>query len=171
MQFQVPQFIEAEDKIVGPLSLKQFFYLGTVAAVGFVLYFAIVFWLWLIIVIFVGGLGLAMAFVKINGRPISKILLSGIKFYWQPQTFVWQPENPQVNKNEEIAKLAKKPGFSLESIIAGVSLKNTWQKLQTGTKQGLISAQDFSQKVKERYQVFEKITGERRAARRVDYRY
>lgn len=171
MQFQVPQFIETEDKIVGPLSLKQFFYLAAVAAIGFVLYFIIVFWLWLIIMIFVGGLGLSAAFVKINGRPLSKILLSGFKFYWQPQTFVWQPENPQVKKSEEITKLAKKPGVSLESIITGSSLKNTWQKLQTGTKQGLISAQNFSEKVKERYQVFEKITGERRAARRVDYRY
>ncbi|MEK7180849.1 MAG: PrgI family protein [Patescibacteria group bacterium] len=170
MQFQVPQFIETEDKIIGPLSLKQFFYLGAVAAVGFALFFIIVFWLWLIIMLFVGGLGLSMAFIKINGRPLSKILLSGMKFYWQPQTFVWQPENPQVTKSEEIMKLAK-PGFSLESIIAGASLKNTWQKLQTGTKQGLINAQDFSQKIKERYQVFEKITGERQAARRVDYRY
>ena len=31
MQFQTPQFIETENKIIGPLTLKQFFYL----AVGF----------------------------------------------------------------------------------------------------------------------------------------
>jgi len=28
MQFQVPQFIEIEDKIFGPLTLKQFLYFG-----------------------------------------------------------------------------------------------------------------------------------------------
>ena len=170
MQFQVPQFIETEDKIVGPLSLKQFFYLAAVAAVGFVFYFIIDFWLWLIIMFFVGGLGLAVAFVKVNGQPLSKILLSGMKFFWQPQTFVWQSESPKIKKDEE--KKPSRPGFSLESIIAGSSsLKDTWRKLQTGTKQGLINAQDFSEKVKEKYQILEKITGERRAARRVDYRF
>ena len=28
MQFQVPQFIEVEDKIFGPLTFKQFIYMG-----------------------------------------------------------------------------------------------------------------------------------------------
>lgn len=170
MQFQVPQFIETEDKIVGPLSLRQFFYLGAVAGLSFMLFFILAFWLWLLITILVGGFGLALAFIKINGRPLIRIFLSAIRFYWQPQTFVWQPENPQIKKSEEVTKLAK-PGVSLESIMMGLALKNTWRKLQTGTKQGFTSAKQISEKIKEHYQVFEKITGERRAARRVDYRY
>ncbi|MBI3589657.1 MAG: PrgI family protein [Candidatus Liptonbacteria bacterium] len=169
MQFQVPQFIETEDKIVGPLSLRQFVYVGITAGFCFALFFIIKLWLWIILTIIIGGGGLALALVKVNGRPLTTIFLSALKFYWQPQTFVWQAENPEIKKEEEIEKIAK-PGFSLEDIIMGLNLKGTWQKLQTGTKRGLIGAQQISQKVKERYQIFEKITGERQAARRVDYR-
>ena len=32
MQFQVPQFIETEDKVVGPLTLRQFMYIAGAGA-------------------------------------------------------------------------------------------------------------------------------------------
>jgi len=38
MRFQVPQFIEVEDKIFGPLTLKQFIYLAGAGGVVFVLW-------------------------------------------------------------------------------------------------------------------------------------
>ena len=38
MRFQVPQFIEVEDKIFGPLTLKQFLYTAGGAAVGFIIW-------------------------------------------------------------------------------------------------------------------------------------
>ncbi len=91
-------------------------------------------------------------------------------FYWKPQTFVWQPENPEIKKEDELNQMAK-PGFSIENIVMGLALKNTWRKLQTGSKQGGVEIKQFSDKVKEKYQIFEKITGERGAAKRIDYRY
>jgi len=39
MQYQVPQFIEVEDRIIGPLTLKQFLYLAFAGAILFVLWF------------------------------------------------------------------------------------------------------------------------------------
>ena len=38
MRFQVPQFIEVEDKIFGPLTLKQFIYLAGAGGLVFVLW-------------------------------------------------------------------------------------------------------------------------------------
>ncbi len=170
MQFQVPQFIETEDKIVGPFSLKQFMFLGMTAGICFVLFFLLKTWLWFIFTILIGGGGLALALVKVNGRSLTTIFFSALKFYWKPQTFVWQPKNPEVKKEEEIDQMAK-PGTSIESIIMGLALKSTWRKLQTGSKQNLVGTKLLSEKIKEKYQIFEKITGERRAARRIDYRY
>lgn len=169
MQFQVPQFIETEDKIVGPLSLKQFAYIGAMAAISFMLFFIIETWLWFILASIILGFGGALAFVKVNGRPFTSFLVAALKFYWQPQTYVWQSNQPEVKKEEAIQKMSR-PGFSIENIIMGLSLKGTWSKLQTGTKDSLTNARQFSEKVKEKYQIFEKITGERKAARRIDYR-
>lgn len=172
MQFQVPQFIDTEDKIVGPLSLRQFFYLGIVAGFCFLLFFLIgSLLIWIMLSVVIMGSAVALTVVKINGRPLSRVFVSALKYYWQPQTYVWQPDDQRGKEQKEITT-TKKPGLSLDSIIMGLALKKTWQKLQTGTggqakKSGL---NQFSQQVKERYQIFEKITGERKAAKRVDYR-
>ncbi len=169
MQFQVPQFIDIEDKIVGPLTLKQFLYLAAAAGLSFMLFFAVQTWLWFILSIFLVGAGVGLAFVKINGRSLLRIILSAIHFYWQPQTYVWQPDNPDLPKTESTLQKFSE-GLSLESIISGLSLRNVWQNVQTGSKTLVGESQRGYRRAKERYEIIQKITGERRAARRVDYR-
>src|SRR3989338_4835230 len=80
-QFSVPQFIEVEDKIFGPLSLKQFIYiLGGVAAV-----FIIYVFVGMLGVIFLGlpiaGLAAALAFYKVNNQPFIKVAANAISYY------------------------------------------------------------------------------------------
>lgn len=145
-------------------------FLGMAAGACFLLFFLLKTWLWFIVTIFIGGGASVLALVKVNGKPISSMLISAMGFYWKPQTFVWQPENPEIKKEDELNQMAK-PGFSIENIVMGLALKNTWRKLQTGSKQGGVEIKQFSDKVKEKYQIFEKITGERGAAKRIDYRY
>ena len=53
MQFQVPQFTEAEDKIVGPLTLRQFIYIAAAGGVSVMLYFAVITWLWAFLSMFI----------------------------------------------------------------------------------------------------------------------
>ena len=48
MRFQVPQFIEIESKIFGPLTLKQFIYLIGGGGIIFILYALLPFWLMII---------------------------------------------------------------------------------------------------------------------------
>ena len=95
--------------------------------------------------------------------------MAGARFFWKPQTFVWQPERRTERK--EADSQPEKPVFSLQDIMAGMALRSTWQKLQTGSRKSPAEeVKPITQKIKERYQIFEKITGERQAARRVDYR-
>lgn len=170
MQFQVPQFIETEDKIVGPLSLRQFVYLGAAAGLSFILFFILKFGFWIIITTALAGIGSALAFIRVGGRSMISVFLSAVKFLWQPQIYVWQPEKPQLKKEEGVELSSRRPGFSLENLIEGLALKNAWRKLQTKSRPVGAGREEPARNIKERFQIFERISGERRAARRVDYR-
>lgn len=91
-QFQVPQYIEIEDKIFGNvLTLKQFmFAIGGVAFIV-VLWFAnlpgFVFWpLAMIIGSFFGSL----AFLKINGQPFVTVMGNALSHWFSARRYVWK---------------------------------------------------------------------------------
>jgi|SRR3989344_2008547 len=167
MQFQVPQFIDAEDKIVGPLTLRQFLTLGAGIGVSTLLFFILSLWLWLILSLLIVGLAAAFALVKVNGRPFWRVAAAALHFYWTPQTYVWLPEQPDLPKNEENAQ--KFGGFSLEKFVRGLALKSALQEVQTGTHNGAAKAGIELRRRKEKYEIFRGLTGERRIAKRIDY--
>ncbi len=168
MQFQIPQFIETEDKVVGPFSLKQFAYLVGTAGFAMVLYFILNTFVWVVIAVPLTAIGIALALIKINGQPLIKIVLAAARYYWQPQIYVWQPEHPQIQKQES-ADLSTSE--RLEQIVTGLALKSAWQQVATGSRTAPAEAgkRRFTS-TNERYQLYRKITGDRRVARRVDYR-
>lgn len=92
MQFSVPQFIEVEDKIIGPLTLKQCLYLLAGGAIIAFFWYFFKFWLFIIIAIPVGALTFALAFLKINGRPFGQVLLAFIVFATKPKLYLWKKE-------------------------------------------------------------------------------
>ena len=170
MQFQVPQFIEVEDKIVGPLSLKQFAYFGGTIGVSLLLYFILNTWLWFVLSVLFVSSGAALAFIKINGRPLPRVAFAAFHFYWQPQKYVWQPENPTLQKDESTLESMFGDKFSLESIVRGLALKSAWTQVQVGGSASVEKAKAGTRRLKEKYEVFRAISGERRASKRVDYR-
>ena len=90
-QFQVPQFIEVEDKIFGPLTTKQFFYLLGGGGISFLVWFFIENRILSIIIAspFV-GLAAALAFMKVNGRPFIDVLSNSITYITKPRLYLWQ---------------------------------------------------------------------------------
>ena len=132
MQYQVPQFIETEDKIVGPFSLRQFAYVGVAALVSGICYFILQTWLFVIVALILIGGALALSFVKINGRPLIKIATSAINFYWKPQMYVWKSEHPAPAQHQGVpAAVRELP--PVQTIAQGNSLHKSWESLQTGT--------------------------------------
>ncbi|MDE2020876.1 MAG: PrgI family protein [Patescibacteria group bacterium] len=179
MQFQVPQFIETEDKIVGPFSIRQFIYACAAVGVSALLYFAVGGVVWVIGSIIVFAIAVAFAFVKIEGRPFLDVALAAANFYWKPQIYIWQPEHIRAQRKPRVAELepvkarpaAVAPARSRESLAAGRSLHTTLATLQTGEKPGKQSDREFLEhKMESRYQIFRRETGDKQAARRVDYR-
>lgn len=95
MEYQVPQFIEVEDKIFGPLSLKQFIYLAGGAGFATLTFFYLPFILWAIIATPVVALAAALAFYKINGKPFIEILEAGFSYYVGAKLFLWRKGEPK----------------------------------------------------------------------------
>ena len=92
MEYQVPQFIEVEDKIVGSLTLKQFIYLAGGAGLCIVTFFYLPFFLWIFVAAPVAGLTLALAFYKMNGKPFVEILEAAFSYYIGSKLFLWRKE-------------------------------------------------------------------------------
>lgn len=192
MQFQVPQFIETEDKIVGPFSLRQFAYVAAGAAVSALFYFTVQTWLWAIASIIIFALAGGLAFVKVEGRSLGSVIMSAAGFYWRPQTYIWQPDQPKNAPTESRAKtedqsaleevllkaassmkktIARPTPLTREEASSGTMLHQAWEDVQTGAKFGKSpDARFLERKMAERYQIFRKLSGDRNVAKRVDYR-
>jgi len=90
MRFQVPQFIEVESKIFGPLTLKQFIYLIGGAGIVFILYAALPLWLTIPLALPVAGFSLALAFYKINNQPFIKVAENAVRHYLSARLYLWR---------------------------------------------------------------------------------
>ena len=92
MQFQVPQFIEIEDKLIGPLTFKQFIYLLGGGGASFLIWSLVSPFSSILAIILVApfaGIAAALAFYKINNRPFSVTLESGMKFFFGNRLYIW----------------------------------------------------------------------------------
>lgn len=88
-QFVVPQFIDVEDKILGPITVRQFIIILVGAGFIFVAYKLADFALFILEFVFISTLSFAIAFLKINGRPIHYFLLNFIQTLQRPKIRVW----------------------------------------------------------------------------------
>jgi hypothetical protein len=99
MQFRVPQFIDIEDKVFGPFTLKQFGYLVGAGGVSFLIWTFIPIKFFAVLIIMpVAGLFLALAFVKYNNRSFGEILESAFTYYTGAKIYTWK--QPELKKTE-----------------------------------------------------------------------
>ena len=96
MRYQVPQFIEIEDKIIGPLTIKQFVYLAGGAGMSFIIYTYLPFYLALLLIVIVIPLALALAFYKVNNKPFIDFLESAFLFYTKQNLYIWKREEKKI---------------------------------------------------------------------------
>lgn len=91
----MPQFIEVEDKIIGPLTLKQFIYLAGGAGLVVVILIYLPLYLALPVAAPVVVFALALAFYKLNGKPFIQVLEAGFDYYVGSKLFLWRHETPK----------------------------------------------------------------------------
>jgi len=103
MDYQVPQFIEVEDKLVGPLTLKQFLYVAGSAGLCIVFFSYLSFFFAFVVSIPIAGFGLALAFYKINGKPFIDVLEAGFNYYTSKRLMLWKYTAPTKEESSAAA--------------------------------------------------------------------
>ena len=138
MRFSIPQFIEHTPKIIGPLTFKQFSFIGGAGAICFVLYFLLPQIIFIIFSLILVSGGTIMAFLKINGKSLPLVLADMFKFSLQSKLYIWKrKEQPIVLYKEKPILIKQNPEEKKESLlrIGGQSrLKKIQKNIEIKTK-------------------------------------
>ncbi len=101
LQYGVPQFVEREKKLLGPLTVRQTIILGITAFILIVSYFVLDFIAFVVLAVILGSSAAALAFIKINKRPLTKVIFSFIKYFIHPKTYVWEKKSVKTFGSEK----------------------------------------------------------------------
>lgn len=141
MQFRVPQFIDMEDKVVGPFTLKQFAYLLGAGGLSFLIWtFIPIKIVAIILILIVGGLFISLAFVKINNRPFGDLLESAFSFYTGSKVYTWK--QPAAENNEPT-------DAHIEQVVAEAAKEVTLAKANRGKLHDLALGLDVFEHIPE----------------------
>jgi hypothetical protein len=93
MRFQVPQYIEVEDKIFGSLTFKQFVYIAGGVGICSLFFTFLPNFLAFLVSAPVAALAGALAFYKYNDKPFINLLESFFKYSTTNKLYVWKKED------------------------------------------------------------------------------
>ena len=105
MLFNVPQFIDIEDKIVGPLTAKQLGWLGIAGILLLIFWSTLVFSTFIPVAVITLAIFGALAFYRPYNQPLLNFLMSGVNFFMKPKVYVWK----RYYDNIKVAKKIEKP--------------------------------------------------------------
>lgn len=92
MRFQVPQFTDVEDKVIGPLTFKQFIYLAGAAGAAVIFFTFLPLWIAAPLILLVAPFAAALAFYKINNRPFIRAVESFLRYTLKEKLYIWKHE-------------------------------------------------------------------------------
>jgi len=114
MQFVVPQFIDVEPKILGPITPRQLIILIITFGLGFICYKLADFTLFIFEAIILLAVGGSFAFAKVNHQPIHFFLFNVSATLKKPKLRVWGKQSLPVQEKE--LKIKKKVSSELTGI-------------------------------------------------------
>ncbi|MDQ7814569.1 MAG: PrgI family protein [Patescibacteria group bacterium] len=94
-KFIVPQFIDKEDQILGPITVRQFLIMLVAAFSIFIAYKLFQFAYFLVFTIFVAAFGGTFAFVKVNGQPFHVFFVNVLQTVTRPALRVWDKRHTE----------------------------------------------------------------------------
>ncbi len=93
MRFEVPQFINIEDKLFGPFTFKQSLYLVGGGGIIFLLYKVLPLFATIILGIPIAAFSLALVFYKPNGRPFIYMVESFLIYTFTQKFYLWRQKD------------------------------------------------------------------------------
>jgi hypothetical protein len=132
MQYSVPQFIDKEKTLLGPLTVRQTVILGTTAITLGIAYVLFNFFIFSILVVLLGSFGIVLAFVRINDRPFHEVITGFLNYFIQPRTYFWQKQQPKPLSPNQARKIQRE---AQEQVYVSYQ--------QSATSQNQASAEQF----------------------------
>jgi hypothetical protein len=126
-QFTVPQFIDVESKIIGPITTRQFVIFLVAAVLIGACYRLFDFSLFVTIAVIIFIVAAMFAFIKVNGRPFHLFILNAIQTIRRPRLRIWnnnavmEVQEKQIDISPAVAKPAPKEYYK-KSRLAEVAL-------------------------------------------------
>jgi hypothetical protein len=93
MEYQVPQFIDVEDKIFGPFTLKQFIYLAGGAGLCVLVFLTLPLIVAALIAIPVVLFAAALAFYKVNNKPFIEVVEAAVNYFFSKRLYLWRRDD------------------------------------------------------------------------------
>ena len=103
MRFEVPQFIDIEDKIFGPLTWRQFVYVAGGTGIVIVLFFLTPLIVFIILGLPFAGLSFLLGFYPVNNRPFSHFLESVVQYFRGTKLYLWRKKGTGVYGKTEVS--------------------------------------------------------------------
>jgi predicted membrane protein len=100
MLFGTPQFIDVEDKIVGPFTGKALLWMFVLGVFLMILWNLLTVGIFLVVAIPSGLFFLALAFYRPYNQPLINFIFSAGMFFFRPKIYIWKKEGREVRKNE-----------------------------------------------------------------------
>ena len=117
-QFTVPQFIDVEDKIIGPITVRQFIILIIAGLFLFIEYKLSDFSFFIFVAIPTLFLFGTFAFAKVNGMPFHYFILNVIQTFKKPKLRIWARDiKVSSKKAKEDKKVAVPVSFAPKAPI------------------------------------------------------
>lgn len=117
MMFNVPQFIDIEDKVAGPLTWRQLLWMIGMGISLLILYNVLPGIAFVVIAIPIVLLFSALAFYRPQGQSLISFLGHGFFFFFRPKVAVW--ERPIVRPH--VVPQSKRPSGDDQPVTKGIS--------------------------------------------------
>ena len=121
MRFEVPQFIEIEDKIFGPFTWKQFIYLVGGVGFGVVAFITLPLFFFALLGIPAAVLGALLAFYPVNNRPFSNFLEAFFSYYKSDRLYYWRKKDLPIYKQAELTSTGEQVVSAPEANSSGIN--------------------------------------------------
>src|SRR5579872_6071464 len=102
-QYQVPQFIEVEDKIFGPLTLKQFIYLAGGGGLCLLFFTLLPLYIAIPVSIPVIVFSIGLAFYKVNEQPLIITLEHAFNYALGNKLYLWKQR--EIQSSNKVASI------------------------------------------------------------------
>ena len=138
-QYEVPQFMKAKSKILGPLSFVQVVLFLGVMGFLFVTFVFLKFIFWIAMATPLILITVFFSFYQPNGRPMTAFSSSMFKYMGNSQTYVWKKEIDVGGPREE----------GVEQVMPSIHIKISESEVELKRKQPKDSSQERAFEISE----------------------